>query len=84
MSYGIKENITVGDLTATLSLISLRIAQLHSHIEVYRGDDFLSPKEKLMFAELYRLANKDFTSDESDLGKLYGDEELEKIKLSMG
>ena len=36
-----------------------------------------------MFAELYSLANKDFVSDDPDLGKLYGDDELEEIKAQI-
>lgn len=79
MSIELKKNISVSDLAATLSLLSLKIAQLHSQIEGSLGKNFLLPKEKLMFTELYQLANINFVSDDPDLGKLYSGDEIKSL-----
>jgi len=76
----LKEDATVENMASTLALISLKIAQFTSKVEVYKGDDHLSPSEKVKLYDLYRLANRHFTGDDSDIGKLYSDEEMVKIR----
>jgi hypothetical protein len=76
----LKDNTTTEDLVHDLALISLKIAQFTSRMEVWLGDDFLPPKYKLELYQMYQIANRHFKSDDPDSGKLYDDKELASIQ----
>ena len=80
----LKDNVSEKDLVHDLALISLKIAQLTSKIEVRLGDDFLPPEYQLMLYEMYQIANRRFTSDDPDAGKLYTDEEVVHLREQVG
>jgi hypothetical protein len=76
----LKDNTTTDDLVHDLALISLKIAQFTSRIEVWLGDEFLPPKYRLELYEMYQIANRHFKSDDPDAGKLYTDKEVAELK----
>ena len=75
----LKKDATVEELAKDLSLLSLKICQITSALEVRLGDDFLTDREKKIFLSMYRVANRHWESDDPDFLNLFNPEEIERL-----